>query len=157
VTSALGCLLVDVQHDFSETYLAAAGDADPAPSRLPFARLEGEALERLVHEGVTAADTVLQRFHRHDVPGPMALASRSPRRARSSPWPASSRRSIASTSANTIPPRRNAPVSLFRSTSKASRRAKAELAVHEATGIIPVPVANAPGLVRAAPASRRPV
>ena len=30
VTSALGCLLVDVQHDFSESYFAGADDADPA-------------------------------------------------------------------------------------------------------------------------------
>jgi len=30
VTSALGCLLVDVQHDFSGSYFAAADDADPA-------------------------------------------------------------------------------------------------------------------------------
>src|SRR6185369_7059295 len=30
VTSALGCLLVDVQHDFSESYFAGADGADPA-------------------------------------------------------------------------------------------------------------------------------
>ena len=52
VTSALGCLLVDVQHDFSESYLAGAAEADPAAIEAAFARLEKEALERLAHEGV---------------------------------------------------------------------------------------------------------
>ena len=40
VTSALGCLLVDVQHDFSESYFAAADDADPAAIEADFGQLE---------------------------------------------------------------------------------------------------------------------
>src|SRR4029077_9368814 len=39
VTSALGCLLVDVQHDFSESYFAGADDADPAAIEAEFGRL----------------------------------------------------------------------------------------------------------------------
>lgn len=61
VTSALGCLLVDVQHDFAETFLAGAAEADPAAIEAEFARLEQEALARLRHEGVAAAETMLQR------------------------------------------------------------------------------------------------
>lgn len=61
VTSALGCLLVDMQHDFSESYLKAAADADPAAIEAAFLRLEKEALERLAHEGVAEKDVVLQR------------------------------------------------------------------------------------------------
>jgi N-methylhydantoinase A len=61
VTSALGCLLVDVQHDFSESYLAGTAEADPAAIEAAFTRLEKEALERLAHEGVAAPDIVLQR------------------------------------------------------------------------------------------------
>jgi N-methylhydantoinase A len=61
VTSALGCLLVDVQHDFSESYFAAADEADPAAIEAEFGKLEAVALERLAHEGVASADIVLQR------------------------------------------------------------------------------------------------
>ena len=61
VTSALGCLLVDIQHDFSESFLAAAADCDPATIEAAFVRLEAEAMERLAHEGVAAEDIVLQR------------------------------------------------------------------------------------------------
>lgn len=60
VTSALGCLLVDIQHDFSESYLATA-DVDPADVESAFARLEKEALERLAHEGVEPENILLQR------------------------------------------------------------------------------------------------
>src|ERR1700733_12580309 len=49
VTSALGCLLVDMQHDFSESYIVAAAEADPAAIETAFVRLEKEALERLAH------------------------------------------------------------------------------------------------------------
>jgi len=37
----LGCLLVDVQHDFSESYFAAAVDADPAAIEAEFGRPRG--------------------------------------------------------------------------------------------------------------------
>jgi N-methylhydantoinase A len=61
VTSALGCLLVDMQHDFSESFIAGATTCDPADIEAAFARMEKEALERLTHEGVADDDIVLQR------------------------------------------------------------------------------------------------
>ena len=61
VTSALGCLLVDVRHDISQTYLAAAADADPADIEARFGAMEAEAHGRLVKEGVAEADMLLQR------------------------------------------------------------------------------------------------
>ncbi|GJD48614.1 Acetophenone carboxylase gamma subunit [Methylobacterium crusticola] len=61
VTSALGCLLVDIQHDFSESFLVGAEEADPAATEAEFGKLEAEALERLSHEGVAEGDIVLQR------------------------------------------------------------------------------------------------
>ncbi|MEM7744007.1 MAG: hydantoinase/oxoprolinase family protein [Pseudomonadota bacterium] len=61
VTSALGCLLVDIQHDYSESFLAATADVDPVTIDAAFARLEKDALERLDHEGVTSENIVLQR------------------------------------------------------------------------------------------------
>ncbi len=61
VTSALGCLLVDIQHDFSESFMAAAADTQPADIETAFGRLEAMAAERLSHEGVAAKDIVTQR------------------------------------------------------------------------------------------------
>ncbi len=61
VTSALGCLLVDIQHDFSESFMASAADTKPADIEAAFARLEAMAAERLTHEGVAAKDIVIQR------------------------------------------------------------------------------------------------
>ena len=61
VTSALGCLLVDIQHDFSESFMAAAIDTKPADIEAAFGRLEAMAAERLSHEGVAPKDIVTQR------------------------------------------------------------------------------------------------
>ena len=61
ITSALGCLLVDLQHDWAESFLAPAASADPASLQQRFEALEQRAAERLAHEGVAAADVVLQR------------------------------------------------------------------------------------------------
>ena len=61
VTSALGCLLVDVRHDLAQTYLALAADADPADIEARFGAMEAEATGRLVKEGVADEDMVLQR------------------------------------------------------------------------------------------------
>lgn len=61
VTSALGCLLVDIQHDFSDSFMAPAVGTDPADIEAAFGRLEAMAAERLSHEGVAAKDIVLQR------------------------------------------------------------------------------------------------
>ncbi len=61
VTSALGCLLVDVQHDFSQSCMVGAEEADSAAIEAQFAALEAQALARLTHEGVAEQDIVLQR------------------------------------------------------------------------------------------------
>ncbi len=61
VTSAMGCLLVDIQHDFSDSFMANAATTKPADLEAAFARIEAEAVERLRHEDVAPEDTVLQR------------------------------------------------------------------------------------------------
>ncbi|MGY4876656.1 hydantoinase/oxoprolinase family protein [Vreelandella aquamarina] len=61
VTSAMGCLLVDIQHDLSMMYTASAANADKSDLERQFQKLEAEAAERLRHEGVADQDVVLQR------------------------------------------------------------------------------------------------
>lgn len=62
VTSALGCLLVDIRHDLSAMFGAVADEADEEELENAFAGLEAEATARLRHEGVAAEDAVLQRL-----------------------------------------------------------------------------------------------
>jgi len=61
ITSAMGCLLVDVQHDLATSYITPAADADPATIESAFQALEHEAAERLAHESVASAEIVMQR------------------------------------------------------------------------------------------------
>jgi N-methylhydantoinase A len=61
VTSALGCLLVDVQHDLAASYIMPAADADPVVIETEFGALEKEAWERMHHEGVSDLDVVMER------------------------------------------------------------------------------------------------
>ena len=61
ITSALGCLLVDIKHDLSEMYLTRVDAADPADIEREFARLEAEAQELLANEGVPPAQRQLER------------------------------------------------------------------------------------------------
>lgn len=61
VTSALGCLLVDIQHDFSESFMASAAATKPEEIESAFNRLETLAAERLSHEGVAKKDIIIQR------------------------------------------------------------------------------------------------
>ena len=61
VTSALGCLLVDIQHDLTLVYLVDVAAADPKAIESAFAELEIEARERLVKEGVAPAQMLLVR------------------------------------------------------------------------------------------------
>ncbi len=61
ITSALGCLLVDIRHDLSAMFLRRADAADPAEIEAEFAKLEEEARERLAHEGVPDDQVSLQR------------------------------------------------------------------------------------------------
>jgi N-methylhydantoinase A len=62
VTSALGCLLVDIRHDISVMYLGRASELDPADVETRFQELEAEGRERLAHESVPADRMSLQRF-----------------------------------------------------------------------------------------------
>jgi N-methylhydantoinase A len=61
VTSALGCLLVDVRHDLSSMVIAAAAGLDHAALEGAFHTLETEASERLAADGFAAAERDLQR------------------------------------------------------------------------------------------------
>jgi N-methylhydantoinase A len=61
ITSALGCLLVDVRHDFSEMRLAATDETEPPEIEARFEALEGEARERLRAEGIADEDVRLAR------------------------------------------------------------------------------------------------
>ena len=61
VTSALGCLLVDIQHDFSDSYMADASTTVPKDLEISFRRIEEEAVKRLKHEGVSSDNTILER------------------------------------------------------------------------------------------------
>ncbi len=61
VTSAMGCLLVDIQHDFSDSFMADAASTRPEDLEAAFEKIERDALERLRHEGVAPGDIVLQR------------------------------------------------------------------------------------------------
>jgi N-methylhydantoinase A len=62
VTSALGCLLVDIRHDISVMYLGRADSLDPEDVEAKFQELEAEGRERLAHESVPEDRMSLQRF-----------------------------------------------------------------------------------------------
>lgn len=61
ITSALGCLLVDVRHDFAAMRLGRADDLDPADIERDFQELEAEARDRLRIEGIPEEGMRLQR------------------------------------------------------------------------------------------------
>jgi N-methylhydantoinase A len=142
VTSALGCLLVDVQHDFSESYFAAADEADSAAIEAEFGKLEAVALERLAHEGVAGADIVLQRSIDMMYQGQWrSLAVPAPR-------PISAMRDLTEAFHRSHEREYNfrrddAPVGLFRLNLKAIGAVpKAELAAHAPTGATPKPTSR---------------
>lgn len=62
ITSALGCLLVDVRHDLSTMFLGHVGAVDSGELEAEFAKLESEARERLAHEGVPEEQMSIQRL-----------------------------------------------------------------------------------------------
>lgn len=61
VTSALGCLLVDIQHDFSDSFMKQAAETRPEELEAAFRRIEEEAMAQLGHEGVAESDMILNR------------------------------------------------------------------------------------------------
>jgi N-methylhydantoinase A len=60
VTSATGCLLVDIQHDLTKMYLTNAEDADIDELSASFLELAEEGRQRLVAEHVEPGDMVFQ-------------------------------------------------------------------------------------------------
>jgi len=62
ITSALGCMLVDVRHDLSAMFLAHADTVDQQALEAEFKRLEAEGRERLSAESVPAEQMSLQRL-----------------------------------------------------------------------------------------------
>jgi N-methylhydantoinase A len=142
VTSALGCLLVDMQHDFSENCMMEGADAEPADIEARFARIEREALDRLTHEGVAEADIVLQRSI------DMMYRGQWRSLAVSVPSPITSIETLVADFHREHQREYNfrrddAPVSFFRVNVKAIGVVpKAELAVHEPTGRTPDPVSR---------------
>jgi N-methylhydantoinase A len=62
ITSALGCLLVDVRHDLSAMFLAHLDSVDPAELEDEFAKLERDARERLEAEDVPEEQMSIQRL-----------------------------------------------------------------------------------------------
>ena len=134
ITSALGCLLVDVRHDLSTMYLGARRRGRPGRARGASSRkLEAEARERLEHEGVPERADVAPALDRHALPRPVALAVDPRRRAAR----ASRRRSRASTPSTSASTTTAATARRSRSTASSVRAIgvtpKPELARHEAT------------------------
>lgn len=60
-TSAVGCLLVDVRHDFAAMELGVVEDVDPDEVERKFTELEQEAAERMRSEGVPEDKVTLTR------------------------------------------------------------------------------------------------
>src|SRR5699024_4416664 len=61
VTSAMGCLLVDIQHDLSGMFTADTNQVDEHELDLQFRTLEKTAAERLWKEGVSENDSIIER------------------------------------------------------------------------------------------------
>src|SRR5256885_12338014 len=80
ITSALGCLLVDVRHDLSAMFLAHLDSVDPQRLEEEFDRLERDARERLAAEDVPEEQMSIQRLvdirHLRQWPGAPGGASR---------------------------------------------------------------------------------
>ncbi len=62
ITSAMGCLLVDIRHDLSKTYLVNVADANLEDIEKEFAAMEREAGLLLEAEGATEEEMQLLRF-----------------------------------------------------------------------------------------------
>jgi N-methylhydantoinase A len=144
VTSALGCLLVDMQHDFSESCMVGADEAEPADIEARFDRLEKEAVDRLAHEGVTPENIVLQRSIDMMYRGQWrSLAVSAPRPIGPIPDLVETFHTEHQREYNFR--RDDAPVSFFRINLKAIGVVpKAEFVVHAPTGVTPQPVGRRP-------------
>lgn len=61
VAAALGCLLVDIRHDYSLSYLKPISDASPQEIDAAFVEMEVRARAQLESEGVAPQDMILSR------------------------------------------------------------------------------------------------
>lgn len=61
ITSALGCLLADIKHDFSAMVEGHASEVDPVAIEERFLQMEREATERMRAESVAASEVRLER------------------------------------------------------------------------------------------------
>ncbi|WP_410872751.1 hydantoinase/oxoprolinase family protein [Nocardia sp. A7] len=62
VTSAMGCMLVDIQHDLTKMYLADAAEADLGHLNRSFRELETQGRQRLTAEHVDDADMAFEYY-----------------------------------------------------------------------------------------------
>jgi N-methylhydantoinase A len=62
ITSAMGCLLVDVRHDISKTYLKNVNDVSIEELNEEFAKMELEASQLLREEGIADEDMNMIRY-----------------------------------------------------------------------------------------------
>ena len=74
VTSAMGCLLVDIQHDFSDSFMADAASTKPEDLEAAFQQIEKEAVETSAARGCGTGRHGPATLHRDDVHGPVAVA-----------------------------------------------------------------------------------
>lgn len=142
VASALGCLLVNIQHDFAESYIKQASEVDIAELESAFQRLEAEAVSHLTHEGVKEEDMVLERTIDMMYQGQWrSLAIPAPRPVKTLDSLIDIFHQEHEREYNYR--RMDAPVSVFRLNLKAvGLVAQAELPRHEPTGVIPTPVSH---------------
>ncbi len=61
VNCALGLLMADFRHDYSQTFLHLMGTLDPARLTQGFRALEEKAMDQMIHEGVPEKDVILLR------------------------------------------------------------------------------------------------
>jgi len=127
ITSALGCLLVDIRHDLATMFLAQADAAEAAEVEAEFGKLEAEARERLTAEGVPEAQ-MKWRSLAIPVEAPLDL-------------PAAIARFHAEHDREHSYRRDDAPVEIYRLTLRANGvTPKPELARHERNGKVPAPI-----------------
>jgi N-methylhydantoinase A len=62
VTSAMGCMLVDIQHDLTKMYLADSAEADLDHLAESFRELEAQGRERLAAEHVDESDMIFEYY-----------------------------------------------------------------------------------------------
>jgi N-methylhydantoinase A len=142
ITSALGCLLVDIRHDLSTMFLGRADTVDPADVEAEFRSLEDEAHQRLRTEGVAPEDMQLFRHIDMRYVGQWrSLAISTP--ARVTDLAPIVEQFHAQHAREHNFRRDNAPVEVYRlNVTAIGRVPKPELPKHELDGTVPTPIAT---------------